>query len=181
MRLTIRAEQRAVIEAISQENFVRRIAAHLLADYSDSMVTLPGGDKFQVAELTAETLNELVRTGIERARSYEMTFESSISTFTVLMFAVSPNFDRHTLFQVILADEAVEPNHRLDDIGNIFTEKNWDSIREKYDPKAWDLEEAPPTVNETDEQDASPEAASEPENEEFDDQDFEDTIKITDR
>ena len=68
MRLSIRAEQKVVIEAVAQENFVRRIAAHLLEQYSKAVVNLPSDEKFAVDELPEETLHDLVRVGIERAQ-----------------------------------------------------------------------------------------------------------------
>lgn len=137
MRLSIRAEQKSVIEAVAQENFVRRIAAHLLAEYPTAVVSLPNDEKFAVEELPEETLYDLVRVGIERARSHSLTLESVIAAFTAVMFEVSPNFDEHRLCQVLLNDEDVEPNERLDELLNVLTEKNWESIREDYDPNAW--------------------------------------------
>jgi hypothetical protein len=130
-----------VIEAVAQENFVRRIVAHLLTEYPKALVTLPTDEEFTVDELPEERLYDLVRTGIARARRYGMTFESSIAAFTVIMFEIAPNFDRHRLCQVLLTDEQIEPNARLDELLNVLTEKNWESIRADYDPQAWTLEE----------------------------------------
>lgn len=151
MRLSIRPEQRLVIETLAQENFVRRIVAHLLAEYPKAVVTLPTDEEFTVDELPEEKLDELVRTGMARARRYELTFESSIAAFTAIMFEIAPNFDGHRLCQVLLNDEQVEPNARLDEMLNVLTEKNWESIRADYDPKAWIMEEEP-AGNETPEQ-----------------------------
>lgn len=137
MRLSIRNEQMSVIEAVAQEKFVRRIAAHLLKEYSKAVVILPDDKKFTVDELPEETLYDLVRTGMERARRYGLTFESSIAAFTAVMFEVAPGFDTHQLSQVLLNDEEVEPNARLDELLNVLTEKNWESIRADYDPQAW--------------------------------------------
>lgn len=137
MRLSIRAEQMVVIEAVAQENFVQRTVVHLLEEYPKAVVRLPDDEKFTVEELPEETLEELVRVGIERARSHNLTFESAIAAFTAVMFEVSPNFDGHRLCQVLLNDEDVEPNNRLDELLNVLTEKNWESIKEDYDPKAW--------------------------------------------
>ncbi|MEP6900566.1 MAG: hypothetical protein ABJA66_02385 [Actinomycetota bacterium] len=149
MRLSIRAEQMSVIEAVTQENFVRRIVDHLLDEYPKAQVILPGDEKFTVDQLPAETLYDLVRTGIARARGYGITFESSIAAYTAVMFEVSPNFDTHRLCQVLLNDEEVEPNNRLDEVLNVLTEKNWESIRADYDPNAWKPEMETDDGNET--------------------------------
>ena len=151
MRLSIRAEQMSVIEAVAQENFVRRIAAHLLAEYPKAVVNLPEDEKFTVDELPEETLHDLIRVGIKRARGHQLTHESSIAAFVAVMFEVAPNFDTHRLSQVLLSDEEIEPNARLEELLNVLNEKNWESIREDYDPKAWKPEQ------ETDETDETPE------------------------
>ena len=153
MRLSIRAEQKVVIEAVAQENFVRRIAAHLLEEYSKAVVILPSDEKLTVDELPEETLHNLVRVGIERARGHGLTFESAISAFTAVMFEVAPNFDTHRLSQVLLNDEEVEPNARLDELLNVLSEKNWESIREDYDPKAWKPAQTEDEASETPETD----------------------------
>ena len=141
----------AVIEAVAQENFVRRIVAHLLAEYPKAVVTLSDDEKMAVDELPEETLNDLVRVGIERARSHNLSFESAIAAFTAVMFEISPNFDEHRLCQVLLNDEDVEPNERLDELLNVLTKKNWESIREDYDPKAWKPEKKAEETPETEE------------------------------
>lgn len=174
MRLSIRAEQRMVVEAVAEENFARRLAKHLLDEYPKTVVILPGDEKFTVDELPQETLHELARAGIARARSYGKTFESSISAFTAVMFEVSPNFDTHRLCQVLLNDEEFEPNDRIDEILNVLTEKNWETIKEDYDPNAWkeeretdDVTETQEDVTETTEKDENKANGDEPENTDF--------------
>lgn len=161
MRLSIRHEQMHIIETVAEENFVRRIAAHLRADYSQATVTLPTDEEFKVGELPDEKLYELVRVGIARARSYAMTLESSLAAFTAVMFEISPNFDEHRLCQVLLNDEQFAPDARLDELLDVLTEKNWESIRADYDPQAWmmpEKENAPP------ENESPPEKSDEPKN-----------------
>lgn len=126
----------AEIQASAEENFVRRIAAHLLERYAKTVVTL-SDKKLPVDELPRETLLSLVRTGIERARGYGLSFESSIAGFCAVMFEVAPNFDQHKLSQVVLNDENIEPNARLDELFEILTESNWETIRKTYDAEAW--------------------------------------------
>ncbi len=145
-----------VIESVTQENFVRRIAAHLLAEYPRAIVTLPEGENFAVYELNEERLHELIRVGIERARSFDLTHESNIAAFTALMFEVAPNFYGHRLCQVLLSDEATEPDQRIDQVLETLSEKNWESIRLDYDPAAWNPIEVLPETDDA-------EGAAEPE------------------
>ena len=128
----------AEIQTAAEENFERRIAAHLREKYAKTIVSLPD-KKLPVDELPEGTLLSLVRTGIERARTYGLSFESSIAAFSAIMFEVAPNFDTHKLSQVILNDENTEPNARLDELLEILTEGNWETIRKTYDAAAWQL------------------------------------------
>lgn len=135
--MLIRAEQMTVFAETAEKNFVRRIAAHLRENYAAAIVRLPDGEA-AVGELPDEKLHSLVEISIERARRHDLTYESSISAFSALMFEVSPNFDRHRLSQVMLTDETVEPDGRLDGLLETLNEKNWETIRAEYDPEAWE-------------------------------------------
>lgn len=143
MRLTVRQEQMEVMEAVAQAGFERRVADHLRADYASSIVKLPDGGEFPVSELLDETLLKLVSAGIARARGHLMKNESPIVAFVALMFDVSPNFDKHRLCQVLLADEEHEPDERIGPLIDVLTDENWDSIRKDYDPKAWEEQPEP--------------------------------------
>ena len=147
MRLTIRADQMSEIEQGTQEKFVRRIARHLLEDYPDAVVILPSQEKFTVDTLPKETLHELVRVAIVRAREFKMVFESSIAAFSAIMFETAPNFYKHTLCQVILNDD-LEPDAQIDMLVSVLNEKTVKTIQERYDPTAWKLYEEPNEPNE---------------------------------
>jgi len=134
--MLIRAEQMTVFEATAEEKFARRLTVHLLENYPTAVVRLPDTES-AVNELPAETLHSLVIVSIERARSYGLTFESSISAFSAVMFEVAPNFDTHRLSQVMLHDENIEPDARLDELLEVLTEKNWETIRGDYDVNGW--------------------------------------------
>lgn len=140
MRLSIRAEQMEEIEKKTQDRFVRRIALHLRENYADAEVILADEEKYTVSTLPKGTLTELVKTGIARARTFQMTFESSIAAFTALMFEISPNFYTNSMCQVILTDEGVEPNKRIDPLLEVLSEKSIKTMKSKYDPKAWKLD-----------------------------------------
>lgn len=135
--MMIRAEQMKTFETTAEDNFVRRIAAHLLEHYAKAVVRLPETES-PVDELPEEKLHSLIKVSIERARSYGMTLESSIPAFTALMFEVAPNFDSHRLIKMLLNDETYEPNERVNELTGILTEKNWETIRSEYDVNAWE-------------------------------------------
>ena len=132
-----------VMSAVAEANFEKKIAEHLRMHYPDSIVRPPDGEESSVRELPANALEHLVRVAIAKARRYEVTRQSSIAAFAAMMFDVAPNFDRYRLCEVLLGDEEKSPDERVDEIANVLTEKNWDSIRRDYDPQAWILPEEP--------------------------------------
>jgi len=173
MRLSIRAEQMSAIELETQERFVQRISAHLLEKYPGALVTLPGGEQMTVDTLPKEILSDLVRTGIARARSLEMTFESSIAAFTALMFEIAPNFYTNRICQVVFNDEGAEPNERVDLLLTMMSEKSVETMRADYDPAAWKIEEATENTDQTPETAAPNTDQAEPAN-----LDFLETVKM---
>ena len=148
MRLTVRREQMEVMGGVAQANFERRIADHLRQSYSTSIVKPADGGEFTVNELAEDKLNGLVHAGVSKARSYELTHESSIATFVTLMFDVAPNFDRHRLCAVLLGDEEKIPDQRVDEVLSVLTEKNFEAIRKDYDPEGWNVPEYQPKSEE---------------------------------
>ncbi len=174
MRLSIRAEQMSAIELETQERFVHRITAHLLEEYPQAVVILPSEERFTVDTLPKETLSDLVRVGIARARSFDITFESSIAAFTALLFEIAPNFYTNRVSQVIFNDDAIEPNERVDLLLSMLSEGVVKSMQESYDPNAWKLDEVPQDINQPQTAEVPAANPSEPSN--FDN--FE-TVKIS--
>lgn len=134
--MIIRSEQMEVFESAAEDDFVQRIGVHLRENYANSLVRLIDKESV-VKELDKETLDKLVRHSIARARIYELSFESTISAFTAIMFDVAPNFDRHSMSKLCLKDESIEPNSRLNELLKILTDEHWEKMRADYDVNAW--------------------------------------------
>jgi hypothetical protein len=135
--LTIRPEQFEAFNAVAEAAFIRRVAGHIRAKHSDVIVELPDAT-LPVKQITDELLLEIVRRGIERARSYGMRWESSLTAFVVLMFVTAPNFDDHPLLQRVLKDESLAADSRIDQLWERTTDQNWEAVERSYDPEAWE-------------------------------------------
>jgi hypothetical protein len=139
--LTIRPEQLETFLPVAEASFERRVADYIREEHADEAVTLPAGEgeviENKVNGLDDETLLKMVRTGIARARSYGMTWESSITAFVVLMFVVAPNFDGHPLMTHILKDGSIEPDERIDRLCEQTTDSNWEAAKRDYNVAAW--------------------------------------------
>lgn len=141
--LKIRPAQIKAFTPAAEAAFERRVAVYLREEHAEEVVTLPaGGDEVAelvVRDLDDETLLKMVRAGIARARSYGMTWESTITAFVVLMFAVAPNFDSHPLIRRVLEDTEVKPELRIEQLWEQTTEENWEVAAQGYDAREWGL------------------------------------------
>lgn len=139
--MRIRPAQLKAFAPAAEGAFERRVAEHLREHHAGVTVKLPSADadarEVEVRDLDDSALVEMVRGGIARARSYGMTWESSLTSFVVLMFLVAPNFDDHPLINRLLTNQAVEPDARLDELVAGATEGNWVAARRGYDASAW--------------------------------------------
>lgn len=136
--LTIRPEQLEVFQPVAEAAFERRVVEYLRGHHADEGVILPTGGH-EVKDIDDKILLKMVRTGIARARSYGMTWESSITAFVVLMFTIAPNFDEHPLIQRVLKNEEIEPDSRFDRLWESITEENWQAAAQSYESTKWEL------------------------------------------
>ena len=134
--LTIRREQLEAFRPVTEAEFTGRIADHLRSKHSRSVLRLRKSPTL-LERLSDELLREMVRNGIERARSYGLSWESSISGFVVLMFTVAPNFDQHPIVQRVLTASEVAPDERMKLILSEMKSSNWQEAKDRYDSSAW--------------------------------------------
>lgn len=136
--LIIRPKQMEAFQPVADSAFVRRIVAHLRDEHGDTLVQFVTASS-PVNQIVDETLQEMVRNGITRAREYEMASESSLASFVVLMFVVAPNFDAHPLIKRVLTDESVPADERIGHLWERTSDQNWEAARQNYDPTDWNL------------------------------------------
>jgi hypothetical protein len=136
--LTIRPTQIEAFRPTAESAFLREVVEYVRQEHDDQIIHLPGGS-FTVNQLPPDILREMVCHGIERARSYGMTWESSITSFVVLMFVAAPSFDEHPIIARVLKDDTVEPDLRVDGLWKRTSDENWESVARRYDASAWGL------------------------------------------
>jgi hypothetical protein len=81
----------------------------------------------------------MVGQGVARARAYGLTWESSITSFVILMFKVAPNFDQHPAINRALNDTQVAPDARIQRLLEVTTSSDWWEAKDRYDRAAWQL------------------------------------------
>ncbi|HLG17534.1 MAG TPA: hypothetical protein VJH03_24030 [Blastocatellia bacterium] len=137
--LRIRPEQLEPFKPVAEAAFVRRVTAYVREKHGEVVIELPDGAR-AVKQLPDDALLEIVRSGIARARSYGMTWESTLTAFVAIMFVVAPNFDEHPLIQRVLKDESVPPDSRIDLLWERTTDQNWEAAQRNSNPASWNLE-----------------------------------------
>lgn len=79
-----------------------------------------------VAELTAEELDHLVRTGIARSRAYGFTMDGDAYWFVVMMITVSERFDEVPFIAQSLGRTDATPSKRIDLLLTWSTAADWE-------------------------------------------------------
>ncbi len=125
-RFPIRAEQMAAFGAEADAAFEKRLMAHLREHHTEL-----------VAGFSDDLLLPMVQTGITRARSYGITWESNLTAYVALMFEIAPNFDRHPRMQMILSSHSINPEDKLDMLMERMPEGIWDEMQRRNHSAAW--------------------------------------------
>jgi hypothetical protein len=136
--LTIRSTQMATLDQQAEQVFVHQLADYLRNTHANVTVRTPVAT-VPIAEMTAPALLELVSIGVDRARTYQLTWQSSLAAFVVLMFLAAPNFDRHPHVRQILEDTSVGSEDRVDEVCQQLPAAAWRQIRERYDSSDWNM------------------------------------------
>lgn len=123
-------------QAKAEADFVREVMQYLRENHAETVVRLPKG-KFKVADLLEETLRKMVEGGIANARSYGMTWRSTLISFVVIMFVSAPNFDENEVVNEVLKNSGLTPNLRIDQIWETTSDATWEKIEEDYQIATW--------------------------------------------
>lgn len=134
--LKVRPEQMEAFQPVADSHFVQRVGQFLRERHAQTVVRLPQGPTL-ISRLSDSLLSELVKNGLECARSYGLSWESSISGFIVLMFKAAPNFHQHAAVNASLTDSQIPPDERVKDILAKTSAAVWTEIKDSYDPAAW--------------------------------------------
>ena len=134
---TLSQTHNQAFQAKAEVYFVREVMQFLRENHAETVVKLPH-DEFKVADLPEETLQKMVIGGIAKARSYGMTWQSTLISFVVIMFVSAPNFDEDEQIQEILEDNInFYPNLVIDALWDTIKEEIWKKIINSYNTKSW--------------------------------------------
>jgi len=115
--LVVSKFQMEMLASVIDRRFCERLAIDLRRRYATTFF------------YSNENLLVLIQSGVERARSYGLSWESSIADFVGLMFDVGLKFDRHPKIHFLLTDEKTEPNLRIKLLMEKLSNYEWQEVR----------------------------------------------------
>jgi hypothetical protein len=92
-----------------------------------------------VHDLDDDELRLRVRHGVEKARGYGLTWESSLTIFVSHMLTINPDFDRQPAVQVALTDPKIPGDEKMQALLGLVTDDEWEEAAKMVDPALyWD-------------------------------------------
>lgn len=128
--LVIRQEQIDALIMGDEDEFVEFLVKHIKDE-----------DPELEKERDDETLREMVRGGIRRAKSHELSTSEDLTAFVSIMFEIAPNFDEQAEIKAVLKDEKTPPNERIEKLWTpLVTDESWEEAEKNYNYDAWTLQ-----------------------------------------
>jgi hypothetical protein len=125
--LVIRQEQIDALIKGTDEEFVEFLVAHVKEDFPEKS-----------SEYDDERLRVMVRGGIKRAESHDLTTAEDITAFVSIMFEVAPNFNEQPEIKTVLDDKKFPPEDRIERLWSpLVSEEAWEEAKDKYNENAW--------------------------------------------
>lgn len=116
--MRIRPEQILGLQDAADMEFHRRLAAFIRHQHEP------------VSNLGDAALMKQIRASVESARTYGLTWQSSLASFVSLAFEFGSEFHKHPAAQRILTDPSIPSNFRISQLVNFLDENTWKEIEE---------------------------------------------------
>lgn len=124
--IIIREDQIQHFIAADEDQLVQRIC---------EVIRTLGEDR--VAGYDDAKLERMVRIGIERAKSHELSKAENIAAFVAVMFEIAPKFDEQTEIKAILSETQFPPDERFYQIFERVSEEGWLEAETLYEDTFW--------------------------------------------
>ncbi len=121
--LRITRDQR---EKVGDPAFVGRVVQHFQLFHLEAIHWLP--------ELV---LRKRIRHGIEKGRSYGLTWEYNLTVFVAHMIRIHPEFHLQPAIHRALTDEATAPDDRINALPAVVKDSDWEQAARRGDPEAY--------------------------------------------
>lgn len=116
------------LDALADQDLIRRIGEYLRERIPDTAAVIP-----------SEDLKAVIAHGIEVARSYGLTYESSLANVVLDMLAVGPEFHLQPEIYAILSEPGLSEEDKLDRIVDDVSDAAWEEAGGRTEPALyWD-------------------------------------------
>ena len=125
--LIVRQEQFEAIIKGTEEDFVNYLFGFVQSNHAEA-----------AAKRDDLILREMIRGGIKRAESHQITKVEDTQNFIAKMFEIAPNFDEHAEIKAVLDDENIAPDKRLEQLQSpVISDEIWEKAKSNYAEDAW--------------------------------------------
>lgn len=118
-----------------------QIQHFIAADEEQLVEVISGAIRFlneeRVAGYDKTKLEKMVKIGIERAKSHELTRAQDIAAFVAVMFEVAPKFDEQEQIKMVLSDTTFSPDERFYQLFERVSEDAWLEAETLYEDTLW--------------------------------------------
>ena len=110
--LVIRKEQMEAMEEYMLRSLKKRMVSHLRANYPE-----------ETAEMSDDELDLLVKSGIDKAESYDIIEDDDVRRFLEFMVINGENFDKEDPeAEDILTDDEMDSDEKMDELDYYYSE-----------------------------------------------------------
>ena len=91
----------------------------------------------RVADYDDKKLGKMVKIGIERAKSHELTRGQDIAAFVAVMFEIAPKFDEQEEIKTILNETMFPADERFYQLFERVSDDVWEEAEKLYEDTYW--------------------------------------------
>jgi TRAP-type mannitol/chloroaromatic compound transport system substrate-binding protein len=91
----------------------------------------------RLAEYDDETVTEMIKLGIRRARAHNFERAEIIAAFVAVMLEIAPNFDEEEQIKLALSDANFPPDERFFLLFERVSDESWQAAENLYDARVW--------------------------------------------
>ncbi len=130
--LVVRQQQINNFLLRDENKFIRFVMEHIRENHPH-----------RVAECPEKLLEEMVRFGVERARTHGFERAEDLTAFIAVMFKIAPNFDEQTEIRQVLDDSKISINNKFEWLWNTTSDEAWEEAKKNCKTEIWFTKETP--------------------------------------
>ena|ERR1041385_7069612 len=91
----------------------------------------------RISGIDPSVFGKMIKVGIDRARSHELSRAEDIAAFVAVMFEIAPNFDEQAQINDLLNHPKMTPTFRFYQIFEGIPDEAWEEAESNYNTETW--------------------------------------------